>query len=214
MSVLNKFKKQTTVDCYCLVCFKSIRKTDKANLLLVNDVLCNKCRNSLEYRPITIALKEFKVRGLYCYQGIVRDLILQYKEKNDEALAYCFLYPYIKRLKNKYKGYYLVEVASSDKKIKERGFHHVKKIFSVLDLPFLDVIKKKSDFQQKKVHNRQIQNEFELVDNSIDLSNKKILLVDDIITTSGSILACYNLLKGRCKRIEVLVLCYNKRFLL
>ena len=46
------------------------------------------------------------------------------------------------------------------------------------------------------------------------LSNKKILLVDDIITTSGSIVACYNLLKGRCKRIEVLVLCYNKRFLL
>ena len=122
MSVLNKFKKQTTVDCYCLVCFQSIRKTDKANLLIVNDVLCNKCRNSLEYRPITIALKDFKVRGLYCYQGIVRDLILQYKEKNDEALAYCFLYPYIKRLKNKYKGYYLIEVASSDKKIKERAF--------------------------------------------------------------------------------------------
>ena len=105
-------------------------------------------------------------------------------------------------------------MASSDKKIKERGFHHVKKIFSILDLPFLDVIKKKSDFQQKKVHNRQIQNEFELVDNMIDLSNKKILLVDDIITTSGSIVACYNLLKGRCQRIEVLVLCYNKRFLL
>ncbi|MGN1399322.1 MAG: ComF family protein [Erysipelotrichaceae bacterium] len=208
MNVLKKSKEPITVDCYCLSCLKSIRKANRLNFNIVNDVLCNNCRNSLDYHPIIIKLPDFKVYGLYCYRSTVRDLLLLYKQNGDEALAYAFLYPYINRLRKRYRGYYVVEVPSSEKRIRQRGFRPVKKIFGVLNLPFLDVLSKKSDFQQKQSHKNRLDNEFELTDKEI-LRGKKILLVDDIITTSASVRACYNLLKGNCLEIKVVILCYN-----
>lgn len=197
---------------YCLNCLRDIRKSNLYSFMIVDDLLCDNCRKQIKYQPVNINIDGIKVRSLFCYRGLIRDLLIQYKEKKDEALAYCFLYPYIKKLSKKYKDYYLIAVPSSEKAVKERGFYHVEKIFSILNLKQIHLIKKKSNFQQKKSHSLNIEDEFYIDGDISVIKDKKVLLVDDIITTGSSLKACYKLLKGNCREIKVLTLTYNAKY--
>lgn len=202
---------------YCLNCLKSIRDDNSLNeIFMVDDVLCSKCRYKMKYQPKIINLDGLKVRGLYRYEGLTRKLIIQYKEYLDEALASCFLYPFIKQLKERYHDRYLVRIPSTDSAYKKRGFDHVREIFSLLDCPFLDVLTNDSDKQQKELsffQRQEISKHIHLKSSYINMKGKKILLVDDILTSGSSIRAAYKLLKDKCKSIEALVVSYNESYL-
>lgn len=206
-----------SIEIYCLNCLKSIREQSSLKeIFTVDDLLCAKCRYMLKYQPKMIKIDNLKIQGLYRYEGLVRKLLIQYKEYNDEALAYAFLYPYIKELKGKYKGKYIVKVPSSDLSYQKRGFDHVYELFSLLDLPFLDVLYNDSEKQQKQLdHNerKKIVEHIHLKDGHINMQDKDILLVDDILTTGASMKASYDLLREKCKSITGLVIAYNEIYL-
>lgn len=202
-------------DCYCLFCHKSMtRQTGIKDMFYIDDVLCSECRGQLIVYKKEIVVNDIKIFSIYPYQGLFREMLLQYKQLNDEALFPLFLYPFIKEFKKKYQGYTLVQIPSSLAAIDSRGFEHVKQMFSIIDMPCLDLFEKTSEQVQKNMpyEMRNIGNQFSLKAD-IYIKDRKILLVDDIVTSGNSMKMCYNLINGKCAKISCFSLGYNTRYL-
>lgn len=199
----------------CLCCGKKIRlECSLIEMVYQNDVVCLSCRNKLGYYPKRIKIGKLSVFGLYPYQGYVRDMMIQYKEYNDEALKSIFLYSHIKELRKKYRNYVLVPIPSSQENLNKRGFHQVIEIFSLLNIPIRNVLYKTDNVSQKELSFKERRNIYKslAMKNSAEIEGKKVLLVDDILTTGNTLQAAYRLLKPFCKRIEVVAVCYNKAY--
>ena len=203
-------------ECICLWCSRKMRaETTLKAMFYVDDVICESCRQKMDYHPVNIRINELKVRGLYCYKEVTREMIIRYKELYDEALNPVFLYPLIDQLKRKYRGYILVPVPSSDKNNEARGFRAVEKIFGNLGLEVADVLYKLTDFDQKTAgfnQRREIGKHLG-IRNAELIEGRKVLLVDDVITSGASIYECYRLIKPNCRKASGLVISYNQRYL-
>jgi competence protein ComFC len=152
-----------------------------------------------------VLLAGLRVKALYQYNDFYHRLIVQYKEYGDEALCDVVVYPFIKKLQKRYRGYTAVGVPSSLSKYNERGFSHVELMFRKLALDYREVfykdefIQKQQSYRTRKEISKHISLEREL--------NLKgpILLVDDLVTTGATLLACYSLLRELGYEVEALV---------
>ena len=78
-----------------------------------------------------------------------------------------------------------------------------------MNLPILNILTKKEGKEQKKNSASERGLVYKLIDiqNGCQITGKKILLVDDVITTGNTLKACLNLLKKyNPKRIEILTI--------
>ncbi|MBR0385359.1 MAG: hypothetical protein IJI05_02280, partial [Erysipelotrichaceae bacterium] len=140
-------------DCYCLWCGRSLRRESSLkHMFYVDDVLCAACRNSISYAPKKIMIDGIRVDSLFVYEGLIREMIIQYKELSDEALFPAFMYPYIRELRKRYRGYTIVSIPSSAANNEKRGFKAVDKMYEILDLPGVEMFEKKDDYDQKKTY--------------------------------------------------------------
>ncbi|MDD4532839.1 MAG: phosphoribosyltransferase family protein [Bacilli bacterium] len=143
------------------------------------------------------------------YKPPLSKLLIQYKENRDVELAPIFLSYYSGFLHWKYFGFSVVLVPSSPQKMKEREFDHLELIFKYLNLPILKILTKKDGQEQKKTSAAQRRLVYQKINitRGDTVTGKKILLVDDVITTGSTLKACLNLLKKyRPKKIEILTL--------
>lgn len=203
------------IDSYCLWCGRSLKYDSTLRAMFyIDDVLCEKCRQSIIRKPKKIRIDNITVEGLYVYDGLYREMLIQYKELYDEALFPAFLWKDKKRLEKKYHGYTIVPIPSSTTRNKERGFKTVDKIFSILDLPLCDLLEKTGEHEQKKVkgYERKLVSQHLVLKSDVEVP-EKVLLVDDIVTTGETVRASYNLLKGKVKDIKIFTCAYNKAFL-
>lgn len=196
----------------CIYCLKSIDKYTLSSLFLEEDILCYRCRDLLKLNKSTFMLDSLKVETFYDYDGIFRDLLIQYKECYDEALADVFLYKLKDYIKYKYFGYKIVLMPSSIKKIDERGFNHLELIFNKVGLDIVDGLKMKEELIQegKNLYERQL-----MINNYVyDGPNlDKVLIVDDVITTGSSMLGAYKALSKRGNKIRAISLAKKKKTL-
>ena len=116
----------------CLYCDKEIKEYSIYSLFVEEDKLCLECRNAMKYHHQKFHLDELEVESFYEYDSLFKDILLQYKECYDEALSEVFLYKIFEYLKLKYTGYQILYVPSSNTKLNERGFNHLKKIYHSL----------------------------------------------------------------------------------
>ena len=143
------------------------------------------------------------------YKPPLSKLLIQYKENRDVELASVFLSYYTAYLNFKYSGFTIVLTPSSLSKIKKREFNHLELIFKNMNLPILNILTKKEGKEQKKNSASERGLVYKLIDiqNGCQITGKKILLVDDVITTGNTLKACLNLLKKyNPKRIEILTI--------
>lgn len=166
----------------------------------------------MEMNPL---FKRFKIFNIDClsifeYNEKLKSLIYQYKGCLDYELKDVFLFFYKDFLKKKYKEYYLLPVPSSLNRIKERGFKHVEEMFKCLGLPILEdiIFKKDNEVQHLRNYKERVKNkEMFYLSNSSKLSNKNILIIDDVCTTGTSLKNVINLIKPIVnKKIKVLVI--------
>lgn len=196
----------------CLFCGKQIEKLSFRSMFIEDDSLCIECRNKLKVDKKYIYLEDMRVETFYEYDGMFKDMLLQYKECYDEALYEVFLYMLKDYIRYKYIGYKIILIPSSESKLNERGFNHLWLIFDEVKLDIVDGLKMRQDLIQE---GKNFQERRLMVDNYEYTGPRlnKVLVVDDVVTTGSSMLGAYKALKIYANKVEGLALARKKKTL-
>lgn len=201
------------MDRFCKICFERISDNSLFNLIRRKNILCEKCFSKMKAKFITFKIGNVKGTSIYEYTDFIKELIYKFKGCYDYELKDVFLDRYLTYFKIKYHGYYIVYVPSFYIDDERRGFNHVKAIFESLKLKELSILRKKIAHKQsdQSSFGRHKINDVIEIDENISLKGKKILLVDDIMTTGSTLLTSIDLLKSKgAKVVEMLVIAKTK----
>ncbi len=186
----------------CKVCFENID-------FAFNSAICNKCFNALECIYEQFDINGIDVECIYNYDEEFSKLLYRFKGCYDYELKDIFLCRQKCYLKIKYSDFFMVPVPSWKQEDEIRGFNHVIEIFKLLNLPIINCLEKKENFKQSnlpKVEREKIKNKLKVINGHV-IKNKKILIIDDVLTTGSTIKAVINLLENYSpKIIKVLIL--------
>ena len=161
--------------------------------------ICPLCKSKIK------RVKEFNgVLSYGYYNGVLKKLILEFKY-NKNFVAGSILVDFLCDLiiENQIDIDYIVYIPSSKKTIKNRGFNQceylAKEINKNLDISICnDVIKNKNVKEQKLLSKEErcknIKGAFKLKTDK-NIKNKKLLLIDDVMTTGATLHECEKLLK-------------------
>ena len=199
---------------YCKICFKKISDFSLYNIVNKHNILCEECFSKLNAKFLPFKIGNVKGIAIYEYTDYLKQLIYKFKGCSDYELKDVFLYRYLTFLKLKYHGFYIVYIPSYYIDDERRGFNHVKAIFESLKLKELAILSKKKPHKQsdQSYKNRRTIHDVIKIDEKISLKDKKILLVDDIMTTGSTLLTSIELLKKQgAKKIEILVIAKTKK---
>jgi predicted amidophosphoribosyltransferase len=104
-------------------------------------------------------------------------------------------------IKLHYRNYYVDPVPSHASRDNERGFYQVEEIFRCSEIPIIKALFKTSDRKQSDLSQEERKNVGETIrwNDEVDITGKKILLVDDVMTTGYTIRACIKIIKPICR---------------
>ena len=192
----------------CLFCDRPIHAYTFRSLFWKEDELCPDCRARLKVSRRIVDMGEFRVETFFEYDGIFRELLLQYKECHDEALKDVFLYDLKEYLEIRYRSYSLMFIPSSRKKRMERGFDHLEEMFQTVQLKRAHGLYMKKEMSQE---GRNSSERREMIANFAYQGpfTDRILLVDDVLTTGSTLKGAYRSLKPHSSDIKVLSLAYK-----
>lgn len=153
--------------------------------------------------------------------GLTQRLIHQLKYKGRHEIGYHLGFLYGQEIKNKIlevKPDFLTTVPLHPRKIKERGYNQsdeIAKGFSdATNIPFVPNLINRieaTDTQTKKrryTRWENIENKFEL-NTSIEIENKHVVLIDDVITTGATMEACGKaILENNNAKLSIISICF------
>lgn len=160
--------------------------------------------------PLFIAFKvlTYDAIAIYEYNDFIRQLVYQFKGCYDYELAASFVSNFAKEIKLIFKDYLAIPIPSFIEDDEIRGFNHVHEIFKTIGLIMHPILEKTEQQKQaiSNVKTREKIYNFMRLKKTFDLSNKKVIIVDDIYTTGSTMKAAINLVeKLNPKTIKVLV---------
>lgn len=196
---------------YCFFCKENIIK---------NSYLCEDCLSKIRKYDKEIfndyGEEYFKKDILFYYSGILKTKIKEFKFENGVYLKKPFgklIYENLDKFLLE-KMDYIAYVPSSKKKIRQRGYNHSKLLaeeiskysnISLFDNLYKIKNTKSQHFLSLEERSVNLNNSF-LVD--CDLTEKNILLIDDIHTSGATIDECYKeLKKANCNFVWAVCLC-------
>ena len=183
------------------------RRTGSSSMPLISmfseDPLCFDCRKLWKPYQGRRKIEWIPVNILYDYRSGYSSALIQYKECGDEALKDIFLYPYISRIRWKYRGYTLLLMPSANEKVRQRGFDHLKEMFACLNMPMMSPFEKRREIDQKGgSRSRRSEMSGNIILKEGSVLPEKILLADDVITTGSTLrgaLRCIDMQKHRIR---------------
>ncbi len=193
----------------CRLCYRPIAVQSLATLIDGTLTVCDRCFGSFCPR-----FHEFEVDGtaglaVYEYDSWIKEQLYRFKGCGDYELKDMFLERFRFYLRWRYRGYQIVLIPSWHQDDEMRGFNHVEALFEGLGLPMHKVLFKKRAHKQAELsyEARQRVNDVFGIVNATTLKGRKILLVDDVMTTGASLKAGLRLLKECApKTVKVLVM--------
>lgn len=209
MKQLTKQKKQTSI---CKNCFNDISYQSFHKLFSFDYSLCDRCLYKL--KPV---FNFFKINGIdalsiYKYDDLIKDKIYLYKGCEDYELKDIFIKPFKFELEIMFDGYNIVPIPSYFEDDQKRGYNHVIEIFNCLNLKMIKCLIKTENIKQKELsyNERQKIENYLKFDEKYKVKGKKILIVDDVITTGASMKAAIKTMQNKgAKKIKIL--CVAKR---
>ncbi|HMM00201.1 MAG TPA: phosphoribosyltransferase family protein [Bacilli bacterium] len=194
----------------CKICFADFESTGIRLFLEMNPIVCEKCFQKMNPQFFHGKILGYPITSIYAYNAFIRELIYRYKGGKDYELKEVFLAPYKKLLKFFYRDYVLVPVPSHIEADKQRGFNHVQEVFCNLKIPIIIAVKKTSLSKQSSRRffaRKQIKNELMPMDNLAELKGKKVLIVDDVLTTGFTLKAMIKIVEqANPRKIKVLTI--------
>ena len=181
----------------CKVCNK------ESNEFYLNDFLsvkthnlCNKCFIEFIVIKEKYFIDKYPCYSLYEYKGKIKELIYQFKGLKDYELKDIFLEYFLDEINCKYFGYVITFAPSYYLDDEERGFNHVEAMFSSLKNKKIPLFKKITNYKQSDQNyyeRKNISKIIELDKNKIK-GLKKVLIVDDVLTSGNTLKVCADLL--------------------
>ena len=222
MIIISIFNDQTII----CVCCKERFNPSRIAKYSKNIGICHECFNKIEPIPLFNPLEGTKsvnyyVSGYY-YNETLKTLIHRYKFNGEYGFADLFssmLFDRIKDIKELHDFDFITSVPISRQRFLNRGYNQAeliaKQISELLDIPYVPCIyKHKHTIAQsllkksKRINN--IRGAF--IADSQRVNNKRILLLDDIITTGSTMNECANeLLKNNAQFVAGISLAITKR---
>lgn len=199
----------------CLICFNDVH----CGLSLMQyfgkeDIICGVCANKFEKLNHWYTKDGLHIKALYLYNDFMESLLFQFKEGRDVALKDVFFREYTKEIFDKFKGYTIVYMPSSEVKCKERGFFPLELMLANVELKKCELLRKSKDIKQSmQTYEKRanIKNVIKLKD-KVQIPQTNLLLVDDVCTSGNTLKCAFNLLKEHKYEVKALVLSIHPRF--
>lgn len=200
----------------CLICLSSISKSSSFHQLFSRHCICSSCLSLFKRIDIKTCFEGYPLRILYGYNDFFRTLLFRYKGQYDYALKDAFLDMYKRELQRRYKDYLIVVAPSASKANDVRGFAPNQAIAMTIHSHVFNGLYKKVDYKQSDQSYTQragIRDVIGLRGGSF-LENRKILLLDDVMTSGETIKTCLRLIeKENPQKIEILILAMKEKYL-
>lgn len=161
-----------------------------SNTLDRKGFLCEHCLKKLSEEAYLKNIDNFYY--IFYYDTEIREIIADYKLRNRKALGKDLAFLIRKSLEKLIKDENIdivIPVPINEKRLKERGFNQVEYILELLKIRYYKIERIKNtkhmysmeDYAKRK---KNVENVFSI---DLNLSNKKILLVDDIVTSGATV---------------------------
>ncbi len=187
----------------CLMCGKDFDENGSLReILFEEDLLCETCRSGWKENKRNDKVGQYRMKSSWIYNDAFKTCLIQYKEAGDEALKDIFLYPVKKDVKKYLKGYTLLLMPSTKEKLEQRGFSHLKYMFSCLKLPMLDPFITEQNQKGKSLKERNAIGKSMYLKENIKLPYK-IALVDDVYTTGSTIRGALDCINQKQHKIKI-----------
>ncbi len=187
----------------CLMCGKDFDENGSLReILFEEDLLCETCRSGWKENKRNDKVGQYRMKSSWIYNDAFKTCLIQYKEAGDEALKDIFLYPVKKDVRKYLKGYTLLLMPSTKEKLEQRGFSHLKYMFSCLKLPMLDPFITEQNQKGKSLKERNAIGKSMYLKENIKLPYK-IALVDDVYTTGSTIRGALDCINQKQHKIKI-----------
>lgn len=200
--------KSENVTALCKCCLKPM-VSDTIPSILSAYPICSKCFHKMNPKLRKRTLGKWKGFCLYPYNEMLRKLIYDFKGCGDYELKSVFLCHYKIVLRLLYWDYVLVPAPSANSHNLRRGYNHVTEIFGEIGLPLVEALSKTKDIKQSDLHFQQRQKIGDILElkEGVFLKGKKVLFVDDILTSGSTAKACMRLIEeAGARKVRFLIL--------
>ena len=166
--------------------------------------MCDRCMQSIDYLSVKI-FKNINGVNVYCatvYKDIIQKLIRGIKYHNQRELAFYqakIMYDYWKKLACAKESYIVVPVPLYPLREKKRRYNHMRLVadefvklagenYTVCSNLIKRIKNTKPQYKLSKIEREQnLKDAFEICRQSEEVKDKKILLIDDILTTGSTL---------------------------
>ncbi len=187
----------------CLMCGKDFDENGSLReILFEEDLLCETCRSGWKENKRNDKVGQYRMKSSWIYNDAFKTCLIQYKEAGDEALKDIFLCPVKKDVRKYLRGYTLLLMPSTKEKLEQRGFSHLKYMFSCLKLPMLDPFITEQNQKGKSLKERNAIGKSMYLKENIQLPYK-IALVDDVYTTGSTIRGALDCINQKQHKIKI-----------